>query len=368
MGIFKKSRPDTDIWKSPVVLELRKQIQEMEQRYRAQMEFFVNFPEVVKNLTGALTVGQVNAAMSRGISALLDSKQIGIFMAHGKDKLRLVDGVGFREELRGRFDCSVEDSRIKPLLEYRGVSFLKDYPEAQRFFYVMGLTVELTAPVWYGGRFLGLLTISKPTVEKTMGMRTLAMLADMMSVSLHAAGLVQEIRKRAERDALTGLANRRSLMERITAELQRCKSYESKLSLVMIDVDNFKHYNDRNGHGAGDIVLKKIAALMEGSIRRTDMAARYGGEEFTLVLQGSDDATAFHTAERIRKVIVQAQFPDGEHQPLGFVSISMGVATFPDDADTVEALFKAADSALYLAKEQGRNRVIVYSRAQSQEK
>jgi diguanylate cyclase (GGDEF)-like protein len=141
--------------------------------------------------------------------------------------------------------------------------------------------------------------------------------------------------------------------------MQRCKSYQSKLSLVMIDVDNFKHYNDTNGHGAGDEVLKRVAALMDGSIRRTDLAARYGGEEFTLVLHGSRDA-ALSTAERVRKIIESASFPNGKSQPLGFVSISMGVAMFPDDADTVEALFKAADSALYQAKEQGRNRVMVF--------
>ncbi|MCP4601310.1 MAG: GGDEF domain-containing protein [Proteobacteria bacterium] len=353
-------KSSTDIWKSSVVTDLRTQMKKMEERYKAQMEFMINFPEVVKNLTAALSVGQVTAALSRGLTALLDPKLIAIFVAHGKGRFRLVDGAGFPRELRGRFDCSSTDTWIAPLLEYRGISKLKDHPIGRQYLLSIGLTPDMAAPIWYGDRFLGLIMISNPTIDKQMSVRTLAMISDMVSVSLHAAGLVTQIRKKAELDPLTSLANRRTLMARATAEIQRSHSYQLRMSLAMIDVDHFKQYNDRNGQSAGDAVLKAVASLIAGTIRRTDMVARYGGEVFTALFFNADHDMTFHTAERIRRLIEQTAFPQQEHQPLGKISVSVGVATYPEDAADLTSLFKAADSALYQAKSQGRNRVNAY--------
>jgi diguanylate cyclase (GGDEF)-like protein len=225
-----------------------------------------------------------------------------------------------------------------------------------------GLPSELAVPIWYGEQRLGLITVANPQGELQVIRRMLAMMADLTGVGLHAAGQVSQIRNSAERDALTGLANRRALMARLTFELQRCISYESCTSLAMIDVDHFKQYNDQNGHQAGDQVLQTIAKLMSATTRRTDLVARYGGEEFTVILTGTDQEQAFRHAERIRKTIVEHNFPHGETQPLSRVTISIGIATFPHDATSVESLFETADKALYRAKHAGRNRVVCYNK------
>ncbi|MDD5306591.1 MAG: GGDEF domain-containing protein [Deltaproteobacteria bacterium] len=351
-----KPGPDLNL-----VAELRTQLQQVEQRYRAQVEFFVNFPEVVKTLTAALNVGQVTAACSRAFTTLLGTRRVAIFLTHENGKLLLVDGAGFPAELRSALTITVATSPLKPVIEYRCVCELKDTPEAVAILATRGLPDGLASSVWYGERLLGLILLADYEVDRHMAHRIVAMLADLMSVGLHAAGLVSQIRHDAENDALTGLANRRSLMVRIATELQRTRSYGSRLSLIMIDVDHFKKYNDQNGHGPGDEVLKKVASLMAATIRRTDLVARYGGEEFTVLLSGADGANAQQTAERVRLAVEANDFPNGKSQPLGRVTISLGYATFPDDACDVAGLFKAADAALYQAKSQGRNRVVAYA-------
>ena len=348
------------MWDSDVVATLRAQLAKQEDLYRDQVEFFVNFPEVIKTLAGAVSIDQVTAAMSRGISALLGSKWIGIFLAHSDKTLRLADGAGFSRRFRGTYSCPTETPELLPVLKYRSVSELRDHPEAVRFLTPLTLSPTLAAPMWYGRRLLGLLVISAPTADPQTARRIFAMLADLSAVSLHAAGLVAEIRKKAERDGLTGLPNRRTLTDRVNTEIERCSAYGAKFSLVMVDVDNFKHYNDNNGHAAGDEALKQVASLMQRGLRRNDFAARYGGEEFTLVIQSSDHREALRTADRIRRMVAEAEFAFGATQPLGLVSISLGLAVFPDDARDAAGLFEAADAALYRAKEGGRNRVVVH--------
>jgi diguanylate cyclase (GGDEF)-like protein len=337
--------------------QLRDQVRHLEGRYHAQVEFFVNFPEVVRTLTAALSTGQVLSACSRGASALLRTREIAIFLA-GNGRLRLVDGAGFPPWFRGQLTCAVED--LGPLLEYHGVSALRSLPGVHQALQGHNLGWDLGVPIWYGGRLLGMILVGNPEGEPDFAQRVLAMLADLTAVGLHAASKVDEIKDRADRDALTGLANRRTLESWVTHALQRCQSYRSPLSVAMIDVDHFKHYNDTNGHQAGDEALKTVAKLLATTTRRTDLVARYGGEEFTVVLAGADATQAMNHAERIRDTIASHTFPHGQKQPLGGVTISIGVATFPDSARDLGGLIEAADKALYQAKEQGRNRVVCY--------
>ena len=362
--LFRRRAPEPSdrrsAWDSDVVAALRSQLVKQEDLYRDQVEFFVNFPEVIKTLAGAVTIDQVTAAMSRGITALLGSQRLGIFLAHSDKTLRLADGAGFSRKFRGSYSCPLKTPELLPVLKYRSVSELSDHPGVAHFLAPLTLSPVLAAPMWYGQRLLGLLVISKPSIDPNMARRIFAMLADLTAVSLHAAGLVAEIRKKAERDGLTGLPNRGTLNDRVTLEIERCTAYNSKFSLVMIDIDNFKHYNDANGHAAGDEALKKVASVIRRGLRRTDFAARYGGEEFTLVLQSSDHREGLRTAERVRRMVAGAEFAYGASQPLGHVSISLGLATFPDDARDAASLFKAADEALYIAKESGRDRVVVH--------
>lgn len=160
-------------------------------------------------------------------------------------------------------------------------------------------------------------------------------------------------------DALTGVANRRMYDQTITAEWARAHRHQEPLSLIVIDIDHFKEYNDCYGHVTGDDCLKTVASLLEGvSSRSTDLLARYGGEEFVLLLPNTNGKAARDLAERCRQAVLDQQIPNAGSPVNGLVTISAGVSTMVPAADTDSSMIlEAADKMLYLAKQRGRNRI-----------
>ncbi len=171
----------------------------------------------------------------------------------------------------------------------------------------------------------------------------------------------EELRQLAITDGLTKLYNYRYFREQLQQELNRATRHNLSVSLIMIDLDHFKHYNDTNGHPAGDALLRTMARLFKENIRNIDLAARYGGEEFSLVLIETNKYAAKIVAEKIRKLVEGHPFDHGETQPLGKITISTGVATFPEDAKGFDQLVKVADERLYRAKQAGRNTILAES-------
>ena len=170
--------------------------------------------------------------------------------------------------------------------------------------------------------------------------------------------LNKKFRELAIRDGLTGLFNHRHGEDRLADEVDRARKFERDLSLLFIDLDNFKFFNDKNGHLAGDEVLHSLGKLMSGATRDSDTLARWGGEEFIIIAPETDEHQACELAEAIRKQVAAFAFPHADQQPLGFVSLSIGVATMSDGIDNAEELLRLADKAVYRAKESGRNRTV----------
>jgi diguanylate cyclase (GGDEF)-like protein len=160
----------------------------------------------------------------------------------------------------------------------------------------------------------------------------------------------------AHTDPLTTLPNRRQFEAILRAELAALRRYGGACSVGMIDVDFFKHYNDANGHVAGDGALKELADVMRGQVRGSDLLARYGGEEFALIMSRTSKAEALRTVERVRSVVAAHDFPDAGGQPGGRLTISAGVAAAPEDGIDFDTLVRRSDAALYAAKRNGRNR------------
>lgn len=167
----------------------------------------------------------------------------------------------------------------------------------------------------------------------------------------------QRIYELSIRDYLTEVFNCRYFYERLEEEIKRAERYKNTLSLIMLDIDYFKQYNDIYGHQAGDSILRDVAFFLKKNIREYDLVARYGGEEFSVILPETGKQVARNLAERIRVSVSAQSFPFVETQPGGNLTISFGIATFPDDAKAINELVKVADRALYKAKENGRNRV-----------
>ena len=158
-------------------------------------------------------------------------------------------------------------------------------------------------------------------------------------------------------DGLTEIYNRRYFNQTVPRELERAKRYKNPLSFLMVDIDYFKKFNDTQGHLAGDWALKRISQVLMGSIRIPDMVLRYGGEEFAVVLPETNKPDAIVVAERIRKNVSLTRFLDSGFIPTQFLTVSIGVCTFPVDAQNFQEVIENADKHLYSAKRLGRDRI-----------
>jgi len=224
----------------------------------------------------------------------------------------------------------------------------------------------ISYPLTIGGRKIGVLNAT----DKSSGgqfdevdLNLLELIGPQVAVALERAEWQEratEFQLMSITDLLTGLPNRRYLEERLTEELNRSRRYSYPMSFLMIDIDDFKRYNDLNGHQAGDLALQISALSLKAALRSADVAARYGGEEFCILLPQTSVHEAAVIAERIRQRVASTNYPHGKTQTLGSVTISIGVSTFTKEIDTAERIISAADSALYKAKHKGKNRIEVY--------
>ncbi|MEO5968662.1 MAG: GGDEF domain-containing protein [Bdellovibrionia bacterium] len=160
-------------------------------------------------------------------------------------------------------------------------------------------------------------------------------------------------------DEMTGLSNFRSFKTQLEKDHERAQRFKVPYGIAFFDIDHFKKYNDRNGHPAGDRLLRKFSEIFKNCCRNTDLPARYGGEEFVVICTETDSAGALVLAERVRKEVESTQFEFSSFQPLGKLTVSVGVASFPNNGATSKEVLNAADKAVYHSKENGRNQVSV---------
>lgn len=187
----------------------------------------------------------------------------------------------------------------------------------------------------------------------------LALVGNHVSLILGKLKLFQETKRLSITDSLTGLYNRRYFYKHIDIEIARSKRYGNVFSVMLFDIDNFKKINDTFGHQAGDVVLQGLAKILRSESRETDIVVRYGGEEFIVLLPSTSEAEAFALAERIRNTVEKTVFTVNDSENVN-ITLSGGIASFPSSASDSKALLYAADSALYLAKDGGRNKIICF--------
>jgi diguanylate cyclase (GGDEF)-like protein len=180
-------------------------------------------------------------------------------------------------------------------------------------------------------------------------------------MAIENARLYQKVHEQAITDGLTGVYNHRFFQIRFSDEYSNSKRYGNDLSLIILDIDHFKHYNDTYGHVAGDLALKEIANLTQASVRENDVVARYGGEEFAIILPMTNVEGAKVVAERIRAAVLECRFLGDLNVPQVSITVSMGVSSYTKEVDSREKLFRQADGALYYAKDHGRNKTSVYT-------
>lgn len=213
------------------------------------------------------------------------------------------------------------------------------------------------APMLVGDDTIGVLAFAGPHRRTQRGKEMLQIIAQLGAMTWQNMSAFRSVKTAADIDGLTGILNKRALETRLSELVYDARRNGSRVAVFMFDLDHFKNYNDINGHLAGDQLLRVLSQLVRETVRQDDLFGRFGGEEFLLVMPERTRAQALTVAENIRTRVASYGFVCGDRQPLGRVTISGGVAVFPDDADDSVKLIRAADAALYRAKGEGRNRV-----------
>jgi diguanylate cyclase (GGDEF)-like protein len=228
---------------------------------------------------------------------------------------------------------------------------------------------DLIAPLVFDRDTLGVIVVARPR-KNGDPKAALRLVAQSGAQVLHTSAQMTRIKHTAEMDGLTRVYNKNHMEQTLNELVYRtaCAAYDQRdgeaggahqaLSVFLFDIDNFKNYNDVNGHLTGDQLLLELASLVQRSIRKEDIFGRFGGEEFLLILPHTNGDQAMIVAEKVRKLIASHPFPFADRQPLGRLSVSGGVAAYPADGLDGAAMLRRADEALYVAKKQGRNRVL----------
>ncbi len=271
------------------------------------------------------------------VDEMLAPAQAAVFVTRPDGRLALADGKGLPESVvRG---AEVEGGTDSP-------------PS------LSGLHIDAAAPILADHKLRGFLCVGGAQRRRSEAQAIVSMVAGLSGLAIVQVERLKAIQDTANVDDLTGVSNKRHFQERLAAEIRRARHDGTGLSLLLLDIDHFKNYNDTNGHVAGDDVLKKMGQILRSAVREDDVVARYGGEEFVVLYPGATKALAYRLAQSLRRAVESHPFPGGQRQPLGTVTISGGVAAFPQDAAGEVELIRAADHALYQAKKAGRNRII----------
>lgn len=224
-----------------------------------------------------------------------------------------------------------------------------------------GIASELVVPMISQGRIVGVIDLQSPVAYRyeSDDVRRIQKIAEQAAGAVEGALMQDELFDMARRDRLTGLHNLRYFEEKYAEEFDRASRYGYPFSLIVLDIDDFKVYNDTFGHPMGNLLLKRLTVAVRNALREVDIPVRYGGEEFVCILPLTDIRVAEEVAERIRQRVLDANsdIPHAETQPGGCVSVSLGVASFPVDSRERDELFEMADQRMYGAKRAGKNRV-----------
>jgi diguanylate cyclase (GGDEF)-like protein len=227
-----------------------------------------------------------------------------------------------------------------------------------------GIRSLIASPLKTEGRIVGILYVDdfKPRLYTTREVSLLSLLSAFAAMAIEKTKLLESTRLLAITDGLTGLYNHRHFRQQLNVEISRADRYHRSLSFMMIDIDFFKHYNDTNGHLKGNEVLKEMGGILKEMSREVDIVARYGGEEFSIIMPETERRRALTLAQRLRKRIASHKFENARKQPNKKLTVSIGLAAYPEHAGTAFELIEQADKALYEAKHAGRNTVCLSPR------
>lgn len=364
--------------------QLKKANAALEEDLRFLTQFLKDYPRLARELYSGLTERQIPGTLLAIIQKSLDPQQAAVLVKRAESKgeksrpPRLVVAAAYPEGAAIKVGTEVPldtgeigfvaeaqiDQNRQDLQSETAQSRIKPGPG------LPGLPQpDLIAPLVFDQETLGVVVIAKPR-KSGDPKAALRLVAQTGAQVLHTANQVSRMKITAEMDGLTRIYNKKHMETALNDLVYRaaCAAYDQRsagqaqpgqaVSVFLFDIDNFKNYNDTNGHLAGDKLLQELAGLVNDSVRKDDIFGRFGGEEFLLIMPHTNATQAAAAAEKVRSLLAGHPFPFREKQPLGRVSVSGGVAEYPRHGLDAPGILHAADEALYEAKRAGRNRVL----------
>ncbi len=334
-------------------MELQREIEILKYEKERHIQFVISIPEIVKNLASNQSFEETVSSIFHLIRSLIDPEIIKLYMLdRAANSLFLVHAYGSGEESKSILNIGegiIGVAAENKMLVLRTAQLSDAYDG-----------IDIAVPILFKERLLGAIGLGKIKEKGGNEKRFISMIADLAGISLQSSTYLKMVKEEASTDSLTGLHNRRYLFETAKEIAQKAIARHSPVSVFIFDIDHFKRYNDLNGHYEGDHLLVELSKLLKENSRGTDVVARFGGEEFIVLMPDTDKDSASRYAEKIRKLIEEHPFNHREMQPAGYVSISGGVAAFPFDGNSLSAVIRRSDEALYESKRSGRNRITRY--------
>lgn len=354
-----------DLERARLELAMKSELERVNERLRAKVDELQLLYENARTLSSTLALDEVLERITRALPAHLEVPRFSLMLQTPDGRLEVKTttpaGVGTPT------DGSVTEGVCRHAAVTGKSVYVPDLAADTRFrphpHPDAASGSLLVVPLVHGGEVLGVLNFQRSVVADFSAdeIEFFTAVASQAAMAVKNARLHEQTVALSVTDPLTQVPNRRFLFAQLESEVARAGRFGTPVSLVMIDIDHFKKLNDREGHPAGDEVLRQVASLLRRSVRRVDTLARYGGEEFAVLLPQLPRKEALDVAEKLRAAVATAPLPHGAEQPLGKITISVGVATLPDDAPDMDQLVDRADAALYASKRAGRDRATAFT-------
>ena len=327
-------------------------------RSQEHLQVMTMLQSVSHAVTSSLELEEILNNVLQSLKDSFGYTYASIYLFDG-DVLHMGAQLGYPEDMLIR-EIAINEGVIGRTARSKETQFVRDVSLDSDFMRASyDVRSEIAVPLLKEDNVLGVLNVeSGHDLLTENDVNLLKALAGSVAIAIDNARLHAEVKRMAMTDVISGLANRRAFDEILEVELTRASRYQHPLSLIILDLDSFKEYNDKWGHPAGDVRLREVANLLRLNVREPDVAARYGGEEFAIILPDTSKRGAMQLAERLRHSATgSAPERSEDSSPVPGYTLSLGVATFPDDAASIEELLLMADNAELMAKRLGKNRV-----------
>ena len=353
-----------------VIKDQSRQLSALQNENSDISRMIIIFPDMAEDITASISIDDLSTTIIKVSKQLLEAEEIAFFVVE-KENLLLKTYSGFSKEAannmmririgEGRIGWAAEKRIIMTDEDFRNESIL--IKEQLHKGGHEGIKIDICAPLIYRGGLYGLIAIGKPSKDIKNIKKFLMMISHLSAATMENIHLISEIQHQADVDGLTKLYNITYFHKHLQIEIDKASRFNRNLTIFLFDIDNFKLYNDLNGHPAGDLVLSALGRGGKEKLRLIDIPARYGGEEFIIMFPETGSELGMQITERMRKQIENINISFPQNKPWERITISGGIATYPLDGKDEKALIKAADIALYNSKKSGKNMVIPYEQS-----